>query len=135
MSRTTTWLACSRARLGEAAFLMRLVRISMIVLMLAAFGIITYCVPKEHSAVQTATRLERAFINEVGPQPDEERVTKFLRQHNIPYHVDTPKRMIFASLTDVERHGLVTTGVYLQFTFDGGGRLRSHSIQAVPTGP
>jgi hypothetical protein len=114
---------------------MRFVAISMIVLMPTAFGVITYCAPKENRAVQTAARLERAFLNEVGPQPDEEHVAKFLRQHGIPYHVDTRHRMISASLTNVESQGLVTTGVYLQFAFDEGGHLRSHSIQAVPTGP
>jgi hypothetical protein len=47
----------------------------------------------------------------------------------------TVPRLIFASLTNVEKQGPVTTGVYLQFAFDNEGRLQSHTIQAVPTGP
>lgn len=114
---------------------MRGVRVFLTVQVLVVCALTTHCAPTGHRAVQTAARLERAFVDEVGPRPDEERVARFLREHSIPYHVDTRKRMIVASLTNVEKQGPVTTGVYLQFAFDNGGRLQSHTIQAVPTGP
>ena len=93
------------------------------------------CDNHQQRATQLATRLKLQFSNEAGDHPKRAGVETFLRRHKIAYHVDSHRRMIFASMPHVERHGFVTTGIYLQFCFDERDRLLSYSIEAVPTGP
>jgi hypothetical protein len=82
---------------------------------------------RKRHADDAVRELERDFMQEVGLHSTPQRVEMFLRGHR--YYVDDKRRIITAAIKDIERHGLISTGVYLRFAFDEHGRLSSNGFK------
>jgi hypothetical protein len=86
-------------------------------------------------AEELARKLDTEFTRAVPAGSPKANVITFLKAHGIEYHEDLSSRLVTASIRDVQRNLITRFGVFMKFTFDDAGRLQTHEIKAVGTGP
>ncbi len=89
----------------------------------------------EDRAVGLAVKWNHEFDAQVGAHGTQEDVLRFLNERHLSAYIDTKRHLVTASRPNIERHGVVTYGIYLTFHFDIHGTLLKHEIAAVGTGP
>lgn len=98
-----------------------------------AFAALVAC--HRGDAVTTARNLDAEFSANVPPGSTKENVMVFLTSRGIAAYEDRRARIVTASLTGIEKGLLTRAGVYMTFHFDEAGRLTTHEIRAIATGP
>jgi len=88
-----------------------------------------------NDALKLAKKLDAEFTNSVPVGSSKADVIAFLKAYNIEYHDEPSLKVVTASIRDVQRSIVTKFGVYMKFVFDDAGRLQSHDIRALGTGP